>query len=376
MRLPRPRPRSATATGSTVLKLLAGVAGLGAIGVVWLLYGGSGATDAAVDPDRLTADEPLSDALRGELEERGETAAELGARLFEAEQFDEARRVLLVAREESPDDPEVLYHLGRVLGEQLLESEQAVGCLERAVELAPDVGRYREALAMAYGIQLMQAGSMLAVFRQRDKLERIETLFLEALELDPSLVEARQGLLMSSLMTPRLLGGDPDRARELADELLDVDPVAGHLAWSTIHRQTDELDAAEASLLRAVELDPADTEARNLLGYFYSEQERYADAERVLTENVELAPAEPNGYDSLGDLYRAQELHERAEEAYRRALEVDPDFPSSIYRLAQCRAELGDPGEAEALFRRFLELRPRGPRADHARDWLEREAPE
>jgi len=90
----------------------------------------------------------------------------------------------------------------------------------------------------------------------------------------------------------------------------------------------------------AVELNPHNSPALNLLVYLYINQSEYGKARKILEQYVSTFPDEANPYDTFGDYYFMLGNLEEAEAKYARALSIDPSFNSApklayIYALKE-----------------------------------------
>ena len=103
-----------------------------------------------------------------------------------------------------------------------------------------------------------------------------------------------------------------------------------HRALGHLRLKGDDLDGAEASYRRAVEIDPADAAAWNNLGVIAGRRGRLAEA---------LA-------------------------CFRRAVAADGRHAPSLFNLARTLLEAGQEDAARAAFRRYLELVPGDPEAE------------
>jgi tetratricopeptide (TPR) repeat protein len=117
------------------------------------------------------------------------------------------------------------------------------------------------------------------------------------------------------------------RAREAAEKALALDPrlVDAHLAMAWIQGSYDwDWAAAEASILRALELQPGSVECLRQAGGLAATLGRWDDAIDLTTKAIERDPLQPSSYSRLGDAFLAIERDTEAEAAYRKALELDP----------------------------------------------------
>jgi len=211
---------------------------------------------------------------------------------------------------------------------------------ERAIAREKDVGRYHMALGQAVGLQAPNA----SVVRQPFMARRIKGEFEKALALDPSLLDARDGLIQFHLIAPGIMGGDPNKARIQQQEIAKRDAARGRLAEASIAWHARDTVATERALRAAVAAAPDSaapsvqlasrlaswgrtTEALVTLDAFLARQPQHVAARY---QYGRLAVA------SGGDLPRA--------ERYFRALIADPSWASVNFAppRAAVHARLGD----------------------------------
>jgi tetratricopeptide (TPR) repeat protein len=79
----------------------------------------------------------------------------------------------------------------------------------------------------------------------------------------------------------------------------------------------------------------SDEDALNVLGYYYLEQKRTAEAIPVFTLNTEWFANSWNAYDSVREAQAAAGDRESAIRGYRKALQVNPKATSSEEALTR-----------------------------------------
>ena len=81
-------------------------------------------------------------------------------------------------------------------------------------------------------------------------------------------------------------------------------------------------------------------------------------AEATLSRAVELEPGDSEGHGLLGMLALARHRPDAAESAFRRALDIDPENADALAGLGECLKKAERNEEAEAVLRQALALRP------------------
>lgn len=267
-----------------------------------------------------------------------------------------------VIRSQSPGARD--YEAGRA-SMRAGQPDRAERSFERAVEKEPRNGLYHLWLGNAVGQQAQSA----SVIRQPFMARRIKAEFERAVQLDPELLDARDGLISFYLAAPAVMGGDVNKAREQQREIARRDAVRGHIAAANIAWHSRDTVATERSLRAASaaapdSLAPAASLASRLLNWrrtteafgvwesFLARQpqniaaryqfarlaaitgERAQDGERQLRAILAIetwpennwTPGKAAAYSRLGDVLRHQRRRDEARSAYERALSLDANL--------------------------------------------------
>jgi tetratricopeptide (TPR) repeat protein len=218
--------------------------------------------------------------------------------------------------------------------------------------------------------KLVQEGSQLL---DSNKFNEALAKFREAAKLDPtySMAVSHQSLafLQASTMTDEANVGDyRGAAEELARKALeinDLDPVAAAVlkqlsggGFSSSHKPSKEaltfFQEAEAKFVahsyneaialyrKALELDPAYTDAALYLGDAYFAQEKWEDAEPWFKKAAEMEPLYGRTWRFLFDCYGAMGRRRDAEGAAMSGLAAEPDNMNAWGRIRQIRKSLGE----------------------------------
>jgi tetratricopeptide (TPR) repeat protein len=132
------------------------------------------------------------------------------------------------------------------------QPDRAERSFERAVQKEPRNGTYQLWLGNSIGQQVGSA----SVVRQPFMARRVKAAFERAVELDPDLLDARDGLITFYLQAPSVMGGDVNKAREQQREIARRDAVRGHVAAANIAWHGRDTVATERSLRAAMSAAP------------------------------------------------------------------------------------------------------------------------
>jgi tetratricopeptide (TPR) repeat protein len=200
-----------------------------------------------------------------------------------------------------------------------------------------------------------------------------------AVELDATHVEARMGLAQFYLYAPGIAGGSETKARELAEEISQIEGGAfeGSLLLGQIEAKNENWDACEDIFQKAA--DGADNNEDRLNALLIAGQIllwRAKDAERALTfieQAVEVAP--PGGVTPIYVLGVARMEMGQLDDAlacFRIVLEREPNSGNTHHRVAEICASQGQHAEAVTHYERFIELAPEDDRVKQAKKEIRR----
>jgi superkiller protein 3 len=157
------------------------------------------------------------------------------------------------------------------------------------------------------------------------------------------------------------------RAREAAfqyRQALKLDPYNPALyaelgnAWLAKENYLD----AEVAFRAAAELAPSHAGFQLLLAHFYVDHLIKVRTHGLLAarDAVQLDPTDAEAFDVLGWAYYLVGYPDEAERALSRAVVLDPDLASARYHLGVVQRQLGQPAEADYQFWRVVDLDRQG----------------
>jgi tetratricopeptide (TPR) repeat protein len=135
-----------------------------------------------------------------------------------------------------------------------------------------------------------------------------------------------------------------ERAREAErqSELRYLDTAAGHRAAARLETTDGRFEDAEADLLRALELEPANAETYRRLGYIYQIDNQFDKALRALRQAVELEPNYYRNQWSLGKFYLDQGRYKQAVQYLSETVKMMPSLAKARYELAVAYTDTGE----------------------------------
>jgi len=216
--------------------------------------------------------------------------------LIDAGHLKRARPILERRLAANPRDAEAACLLSQIkLAFGDLDS--ALKSAQQAVALEDGSSNYHFQVAWVYG-EMAEKASMFAaaIFARKFKGE------LDAsLARDPKNLDALEGLMRYSFQAPGLMGGDKGKARAIALELVQLNPVRGYLAQAELAREEKDFAKVEECFLKAVQADPKNYEAQTALASFYTLplHRKTELAGKHAREAVRLDPSRAKGYSIL-----------------------------------------------------------------------------
>lgn len=123
---------------------------------------------------------------------------------------------------------------------------------EEAIKADPNVALYHLWLGRAVGDQAEEA----SIVRQPFMARRVKAEFEKAVALDPSLLDARDGLISFYLRAPAVMGGSLEKAREQQRAIAALDEMRGHSAAVEIAWHQRDTVATEGALRAMVASAP------------------------------------------------------------------------------------------------------------------------
>ena len=229
------------------------------------------------------------------------------------------------------------------LGATLLHSspEEAIGHLQKAIELKPDLAEAHSTLAMAY----LNGG------RLKDAADEAA----RALVFDARLPGARRTLADAF----RVQGRYDEAVREyravIAMRLEDADAHDGlGLALAALGRHAD----ATAEHRRAIEIDPARGQSFYFLGSVLQQQGQLPGAIAAFERGLPLAPQSADLRNNLAVALEQAGRTSDAERYYKEALALDPALSDASFNLATLLARTRREAESVPYFQAVLAREP------------------
>jgi len=293
-----------------------------------------------------------------------------GIKLFKENKLDEAKTFFESYTKSNTKNPSGFFYLGRIYFNQG-DNDKAVESLKQAIQINTSKPDYHLWLGHAYARKAQKAG----IFSKIKLARKSKSAFKKAVEIDPSSVRAREGLMGYLLNAPGIAGGSTKKAIEQAEKIKKLDKIRGHMAFISIYNNEEKYDLAEKEILAAIKIDSENTEFKYELGYNYIDQEKYEQAFANFESMIVVNSQDMNAYYQVGRTaaISGQNL-DRAVKCLRFYLNHDqeegsPSHDSAHWRLGMVYEHKQDFGAAESEYEKALKINPEN---KLARDALKR----
>lgn len=281
-----------------------------------------------------------------------QTPLEKGITLLQNKKYQEANKALLAIKEADKDYAAAQYYLGRIAFDQK-EFDDAAEYFEEATERYTKNAEYFQWLGDTYGTIAQNAN----VVRQGFLAPKMKSAWESAITLDPKNINARFSLIEYYTQAPSIMGGSFDKAKDVARQIIKLNPPQGHRAMGNIFMREKNVAAAEKSYLEMVKADAAFTPA---LGNFYLSLNQYDEAFKLFDETIKKNPTDMGSAYQFGktSALSGKQL-ERGEQYLREYLKYEPkpNEPSHAgaqMRLAQILEKRGNKTEAKKFYETAL----------------------
>jgi tetratricopeptide (TPR) repeat protein len=243
------------------------------------------------------------------------------------------------------------------------QPEKAEKKFEQAIKAEPNVGLYHLWLGRAVGDQAEEA----SVVRQPFMARRIKAEFEKAVELDPTLLDARDGLISFYLRAPAVMGGSLEKAREQQRLIAAQDPIRGHSAMVDIALHQKDTVAAERALQAMAAAQPDSVVPVIRTGQLQAQRGRTDDAFATYEAFLARHPDDIAVRFQVGRLAAISGAQLPRGERVLRDLLALPDWPTGgsrpskaavHFRLGMVQEKSGRKDDARASYETAVRLDP------------------
>ena len=246
---------------------------------------------------------------------------EEGKRLFDLEEYDQVKNVLLQVVEKEPENPDANFLLCKIFL-YLGDDGNCVKYGEKAVKLNDSNSNYHLWLGRGYGMQAQNGSKLKAIFRANKCKREYEKSVL----LDSTNVTARLDLMQYLVAAPGIAGGDKDKAKKQAEIIPGIDSLFGAIGWAVYWGGEQDTVRIGNYLKTAMRLDTTfHHQASYLMGNFLIEQKRYNEAVQIYEQLYRDYPREITALYQVGKTYViAKDSLDKAERCFKEYLQTKP----------------------------------------------------
>ncbi len=212
-----------------------------------------------------------------------------GIRLYESKQYDRATQVLEQVKKGESGYAESRYYMA-LIASNAKDYSKAEDFLKQSIATNDKVSKYHYAMANVLA-SVAQNSNMI---RQASLASRIKSHLETAVALDPKAMEPASRLVGFYMVAPKVMGGDVDKAKQVAANILKVDAAEGHRMTGFIADREKNFAEAERHFKLAVQAGPDSLKYYEALGSFYNGQKRHADAMKVYESAMTRFPNRNN----------------------------------------------------------------------------------
>lgn len=284
----------------------------------------------------------------------GQSSIDKAKALYESKKYSEASKLLESVDDDHSDYAAAQYYLGRIAFDQK-EYDDAVDFFEEATEANDKIADYFVWLGDTYGTIAKDAN----VVRQGFLAPKMKSAWEKAVALDPKNIPARESLVEYYIQAPGFMGGSFEKAKEVANQIIKLNPALGHRVMGNIFIREKNIPAAEKEYIEMTKVDP---NLRYLLGNFYTGQQQYDKAFALFDEMLKKNPEDILATYQYGrtSAISGKQL-DRGEQCLRKYLayspkQNEPSHAGTNMRLAQVYEKRGNKAEAKKLYETALKL--------------------
>jgi serine/threonine-protein kinase len=223
------------------------------------------------------------------------------------------------------------------------------------------LGAHSTTLPEAYQY-FVQGVGYLRLRAQREALDSAETVFKQALKIDPNYGPAEAGLgetywyLYDMTQQKRWI----EQAQQACSNAINLGNAGaeGHMCLGTIENGTGEFEKAAEQFQQAVQLDPVNDDAYVKLAKAYQNLNQLDKAEETYKRRISLRPEYWRGYSSLGVFYVSKSEYDKAQEMFQKALSLKPNNYRDYSNLGAVLLYEGKDEEATRDLEKSIAIRP------------------
>jgi tetratricopeptide (TPR) repeat protein len=208
---------------------------------------------------------------------------------FESKKYGEAFTQFSNIAKTHAQFAESRYYMG-LISMQKNEQSKAEEYLKQAISANAGVANYHYSMAILLG-QMAREANMV---RQASLAGRIKTHLETAVKLDPKNMNASFMLVGLYMRAPKIMGGDPDKAKKVAADMVKINRAEGFRAAGFIAQSEEKFADAESNYRNALNASPDSLKYYSSLASFYQSRSNYTEALKVFESAMVKFPSNRN----------------------------------------------------------------------------------
>ena len=290
------------------------------------------------------------------------TSADSISTLVEQGHYKRAEAALRQQLQQNPNDAQANFLMSKV-DIAFGRWDDAIAHAEKAVAADNNSGNYHAQLEDALGSKMSDPSA--GMFQKLSIARRMKQEADLALKLDPKNEDANEDLLEFYWEAPGMAGGGKDKARELADRVLKIDPMLGSYFQAHIAQREKHPDQAERLFKQALQANPNHYHSRMELASFYlnQTQPQFPQAEEQARLALKIDPQRIGAYAVLATVLARQARWNELDQLLSDSEKNIPDNLAPHYQAGKFILLSGDAQQlsrAESCFRKYLSQQPEG----------------
>ncbi len=223
------------------------------------------------------------------------------------------------------------------------------------------LGAHSTTMPEAYQF-FMQGIGYLRQFSKPEALASAETVFKQALKLDPNYGPAQAGLgetywYQYDTTKQKRWIAPAQQACAKAVELGNAG-AEGHICLGMLENGTGQYEKAAEQFQQAVQLDPVNDQAYYNLAQAYQHLNQLDKAEETYKRSINVRPDYWGGYTDLGTFYINQAEYEKAQTMFEKAVALKPDSYGNYSNLGGTLLYEGKEEDATRVLEKSIAIRP------------------
>ena len=205
-------------------------------------------------------------------------------KLFNAGNFEQAKTEFKIVLSNTQNKSDALFYLAKIALIQN-DADEAADLIKKARKLTPNNAE----IQFFYGVVNGQIAQDASIFTALGYAKKTRKGFSKAVELAPDVIKYRQALMSYHLAAPGIAGGDKDIALEQAQAIKALDLKKGIMALASVYSATEDDKAMNTLYQTMPNTLKNDPDVNFLKGLYFQTKEQYQRAIEIFRQVVTQA---------------------------------------------------------------------------------------